>query len=101
MYSKVNDRGHFGVSKVIFGETRHRHPYGIYNPVIDMEGKYGMTQGAMAIKVDTLEEAISISKFIESNTFSKILRSSSFSMFRIDWKLFTELKKDFWTEKKY
>ena len=51
MYSKVNDRGHFGVSKVIFGES------GIYKPVIDMEGKYGMTHGAMAIQVDNLEEA--------------------------------------------
>jgi hypothetical protein len=32
MYSNVNDRGHFGVSKVIFGES------GIHNPIIDMEG---------------------------------------------------------------
>jgi len=90
MYSKFNDKGHFGVSKVIFGDG------GIFNPVIDMEGNYGMTEHAMAIKVDTLEEATSIGKFIESDTFKKILRSCSFSLFRIDWNLFTELKKDFW-----
>jgi len=92
MYSKFNDKGHFGVSKVIFGES------GIYNPVIDMEGKYGMTHGAMAIKVDTLEEATYISKVIESDTFNKILRSCSFSLFRIDWNIFKEFKKDFWKE---
>jgi len=92
MYSKVNDRGHFGVSKVIFGES------GIYNPVIDMEGKYGMTHGVMAIKVDNLEEANFISKAIESDKFDKIIQSCIFSSFRIDWNVFKEFKKDFWKE---
>ena len=92
MYSKVNDRGHFGVSKVIFGES------GIYNPVIDMEGKYGMTHGVMAIKVDNLEEANFISKAIESDKFDKIIQSCIFSSFRIDWNIFKEFKKDFWKE---
>lgn len=92
MYSKVNDRGHFGVSKVIFGES------GIYKPVIDMEGKYGMTHGAMAIQVDNLEEATFISKVIESDKFDKIIQSCIFSSFRIDWNIFKEFKKDFWKE---
>lgn len=90
MYSKVNDRGHFGVSKVIFGES------GIYNPVIDMEGKYGMTHGAMAIQVNSLEEATVISKVIESDKFNKIIQSCIFSSFRIDWNIFKEFKQDFW-----
>lgn len=92
MYSKVNDRGHFGVSKVIFGES------GIYKPVIDMDGKYGMTQGAMAIQVDNLEEATFISKVIESDKFDKVIQSCIFSSFRIDWNIFKEFKKDFWKE---
>ena len=92
MYSKVKDKGHFGISKVIFGDS------GIYNPVIDMEGKYGMTEHSMAIKVDTLEEATSIRKVIESDTFNKILQSCSFSLFMIDWNIFKEFKKDFWKE---
>ena len=92
MYSKVNDRGHFGVSKVIFGES------GIYKPVIDMEGKYGMTHGAMAIQVDNLEEATFISKVIESDKFDKVIQSCIFSSFRIDWNIFKEFKKDFWKE---
>lgn len=92
MYSKVNDRGHFEVSKVIFGES------GIYKPVIDMNGKYGMTHGAMAIQVDNLEEATNISKVIESDIFDKIIQSCIFSSFRIDWNIFKEFKKDFWKE---
>jgi hypothetical protein len=50
MYSKVNDRGHFGVSKVIFGEA------GINDVIIDMDGEYGLTNGAIGIKINTLEE---------------------------------------------
>lgn len=92
MYSNVNDRGHFGLSKVIFGES------GIYNPVIDMEGKYGMTHGAMAIQVDNLEEAKNISKVIQGDKFDKIIKSCLFSSFRIDWNIFKDFKKDFWKE---
>ncbi len=92
MYSKVNDKGHFGVAKVIFGDS------GIYNPVIDMEGKYGMTQHSMAIKVDSLEEATNISKVIESDKFDKIIQSCLYSSYAIDWNIFKEFKKDFWKE---
>ena len=92
MYSSVNDRGHFGVSKVIFGDS------GIYKPVIDMEGKYGMTQHSMAIQVDNLEEATYISKVIESDKFDKIIQSCLYSSYAIDWNIFKEFKKDFWKE---
>ena len=92
MYSNVNDRGHFGVPKVIFGES------GIYNPIIDMEGKYAMTHGAMAIQVDNLEEATCISKAIQSDEFDKVIKSCIFSSFRIDWNVFKQFKKDFWKE---
>jgi len=92
MYSTVNDRGHFGVSKVIFGDS------GIYKPVIDMDGKYGMTQHSMAIQVDNLEEATNISKVIESDKFDKIIQSCLYSSYAIDWNIFKEFKKDFWKE---
>jgi hypothetical protein len=92
MYSSVNDRGHFGISKVIFGDS------GIYNPVIDMDGKYGMTQHSMAIRVDDLEEATYIGKVIESDKFDKIIKSCLYSSYAIDWNIFKEFKKDFWTE---
>ena len=92
LYSKINDKGHFGISKVIFGQT------GIYNPIIDMEGKYGMTQHAMAIQVDNLEEATNISKAIQSDKFNKIIKSTLFSLYAIDWNIFKEFKRDFWKE---
>jgi hypothetical protein len=92
MYSKVNDRGHFSISKVIFGDS------GIYNTIIDMEGKYGMTQHSMAIRVDNLEEAINVDKAIKSDKFNKIIQSCLYSTYAIDWNIFKGFKKDFWKE---
>jgi len=92
MYSSINTKGHFGVPKVIFGET------GIYNAIIDEKGEYGMTQHAMAIPFDNIEEATNIKKAIESKEFKKLLDSCSWSNYMIDWRLFTYFKKDFWRE---
>ena len=92
-YSKTNDKGHFGVSKVIFGES------GIYNAIIDMKGKYGMTQHSMGITVNNIEEAENIKRVLESEIFRKeVLDACSWSNFQIDWRLFTYFKKDFWKE---
>ncbi len=90
MYSSRDDKGHFGISKVIFGET------GICNAVIDLEGKYGMTQGAMAIEVRNKLDGEKLKKYLESDEFNNILSACSWSNYRIDWRLFTFFKKDFW-----
>jgi len=92
MYSSRNDNGHFGISKVIFGEA------GINHVIIDMKGEYAMTQGAIAIQIDSLSEAEHISRAIQSEKFQNILQSCMWSNFRIDWRLFTYFKKDFWKE---
>jgi hypothetical protein len=49
MYSKVNDKGHFGVPKVIFGEA------GINDVIIDINGEYGLTNGAIGIKINSID----------------------------------------------
>lgn len=91
-YSSVNNRGHFGIPKVIFGES------GIGDVIIDINGDYGMTQGAMAIIVSDIEEASNIKKALLSNKFNDFLKTVMWSNFRIDWRLFSYLKKDFWKE---
>lgn len=92
IYSSINDKGHFGISKVIFGDN------GLNDAIIDMEGKYGMSENSMAIKVDNIEEAINIKKALLSNSFKEIIKSCIIGNFRIDWRLFKEFKKDFWKE---
>ena len=92
MFSSRNDNGHFGISKVIFGDS------GIYDAIIDMDGALGMTQHSMAIEVETIEDANNIKNVIIGKKFTDFLESVIWSNFQIDWRLFTHLKKDFWKE---
>ena len=91
-YTNDNSKGFFGIKKVIFGDS------GINEPIIDLEGKYGMTQHAMAISIKNEKEGIELSKFLKSNYFTNILRACMWSGFQIDWRLFTYLKNNFWDE---
>lgn len=91
-YSSRNDKGHFGIPKIIFGEA------GINHVVLDIDGQYGMTQGAIGIVIDTKEEGEIISKALMTDEFKDILNSCSWGNFRIDWQLITFIRKDFWRE---
>jgi hypothetical protein len=92
MYSNDNKRGHFGVSKVIFGES------GINNPIIDIDGIYGMTHGAMGIKINSKEEGEKLSKALTNEKFQEIINSCTYSTYRIDWNIFKDLRRNFWEE---
>jgi len=81
----------FGKKKVIFGESGFHG-----NTILDNEGKYGMTQGAMAIPFSTKKEGLRIKKALESTEFYKILKAMSFGNFRIDWRIFLFMKRDFY-----
>ena len=92
MYSKLNNKGHFGIGKVIFGEA------GINNVIIDDKGEFGLTNGAIGIEFDNIENAHDLKKALESKKFNDVLKSCMFSSYRIDWNIFKELNKDFWKE---
>ena len=89
-YSSINDKGHFGISKVIFGES------GINSVVIDLEGKYGMTQGAIALPVVDAVEARLLETALLSKKLKSIIKSCLWGNFRIEYKLFALFKKDFY-----
>ena len=90
VWSNKNDNGFYGIKKVIFGES------GIYNPIIDIEGTYAMSQGAMAIIIDDNIEGEKLSKFLTSSVFNKIIKACLWSSFRIEWGMFKDLKKNFY-----
>lgn len=90
MYSSKNDNGFFGIKKVIFGDS------GINDPVIDITGKYGMTQHSMAIVISNKSEADKLVEFLTSVYFTNILQACMWSNFQIDWRLFTYFKNNFW-----
>ena len=90
VWSNKNNNGFYGIKKVIFGES------GIYNPIIDIDSKYAMSQGAMAIIINDLKEGEKLSEAISSNEFNKIIKACLWSSFRIEWGIFKDFKKDFW-----
>lgn len=92
LYSNCCDKGHFGISKVIFGDN------GLNDVVIDLNGEYGMSENSMAIQVDNLQEACNIKNALLSNKFNDIIKSMMFGNFRIDWRIFSSFKRDWWKE---
>lgn len=90
-YSDRQDRGHFGISKLIIGES------GIGDPILDVEGEYGMTQGAMGLQIKSEEEGEKILEALESKEMSKVLNACQWSGFRIDPRLFRQFRKDWHT----
>jgi len=90
-YSSDNTKGHFRVPKVIFGLG------GINDCIVDIEGEFGMTQGAMAIKITDEEEAMLIKNGLENEIFKKLMKTSClWGNYTLEWRLFTYLKKDFY-----
>jgi hypothetical protein len=82
---------HFKIKKIIFGET------GYDNMVLDKNGKYGCTCCSFGIEI--IDENFEIiKKALLTIEFKEIINSCSWSNFRIDWRLFTYFKKDFWKE---
>ena len=90
MYSSVNDRGMFGIPKIIFGDS------GQELVVKDFDGKYGMTQHAIGIQVDSINELNKLANFIKSSKFKEIVEMCSWSSYALDWNIFKYFKKDFY-----
>jgi hypothetical protein len=95
MYSSNNQRGHFGVPKLIFGNGT--------NPtsIIDREGQYGLTQFAFGI-VDSPENLPLIERAIKSEKFQKINKNTKYVATAgnplVYPKIVELFRKDFWRE---
>ena len=91
-YTNDNTRNGFNISKIIFGEA------GINKIILDKEGKYGLTDGCIGINITNYSnnEINNIIKALESNKFKQFLQYFSFSIFRVEWRIFNYIKKDFY-----
>lgn len=97
-YTSDNTKAFFGIKKVIFGDGAFNESRGILNnPVVDLTGKYGMTQHAIAITVADEEDAKALVKYLTSTYFGNILLACKWSgSYQLDWRLFTYFKNNFW-----
>ena len=91
IYSKHTENGHFGIPKLIFGDS------GIYNCIIDYKGAYGMSEHAIGLIGYTPNEMLEIKQILESPMFFEtFIKPCMWSNFQIDWRLFSYLRKDFY-----
>jgi len=91
-YTSRTDKGHFGIPKIMFGES------GINDCIIDVKGEYGMTQQAMALPIKDHKDGLKAKEYLMSEDFKNILNACSWSNFRIDWRMFTYFKEGFWRD---
>jgi hypothetical protein len=84
------DKGHFGVPKVILSFGEFQYPYN------DWKGEYGMSQICYGLKISSKEEGDQIVKAINSAKFKEILKYTKWSTFQTDWRMFKEFRPDFW-----
>jgi hypothetical protein len=87
-WSSINDRGHYGLSKVIFGS-------GATGFITDEKGKYALTQYAYGI-VDKIENLPKILKALESPQFGDLIKAISVSTAEINRRALKYFKKDFY-----
>lgn len=90
-YSNLNNRGHFGLPKVIW--TNGSSSY----PIIDETGEYGLTEFSYAI-VDDVKNLKYIQTALMSDRFLKEVMSFRGLGNIYDKKIISTLKKDFWKE---
>ena len=79
----------FGVSKVILNVNEKQYP------VLDMSGKYGLSQLSFAIPIRTKTEGERIIQCIESPVFQDVLRATKWGSFQTDYRMFHYFRKDF------
>ena len=90
-YSSEDTHGHFGVPKVIFSN-------GSSVPIIDADGKYGLTQFSYAI-ADTPDNLVRIQKAMLTPRFLSIMNECQLiGKHRYTYKVVAMLKKDFWKQ---
>jgi len=91
-YTNTRDASIFDPLKVIFGDS------GINAPVVDLEGRYGMTQHSMALVVRDAEDATACVSVLTSPIFNEILKACRWSNYQIKWSLFSGLRAGFWRD---
>jgi hypothetical protein len=91
-YTNSNTNGHFGIKKVIFGDS------GVDNAVLDLKGEYGMTHHAIAIPINDEKDGNELITFLKSENFRKIQKMTCWSNYAIEPKVFLSFKEGFWRD---
>jgi len=92
-YTSINDKGHFGISKLIWSNGRIIS----VGSLIDTNGEYGITEFAYAI-IDDSDKLPYIKKAFDNPNFRYLMEQCSISDMSINRKVIALFRKDFWKE---
>ena len=92
-YSNTNEKGHFGISKVLLNFNGKQYSYKEQN---DYEGKFGMSQNSFGLPISSKEEGDLILKAIDTPAFKKIIAGTKWSTFQTDYRMFKHFRKDWY-----
>jgi hypothetical protein len=92
-YSEINNKGHFGIPKLVWSNGR----ISSVGSFIDYNGQYGLMEYSYAI-VDTIENLERIKLVFDSTEFKNLMELCSVGMLTINHKVLATFRKDFWKE---
>lgn len=92
-YSNINNKGHFGISKLVMSNGRLLS----VGCILDVEGKYGMTEYAFAI-VDDIANLPRIKQAIDNSDFRDIMLQCAVNDEYLNKRILATFRKDFWKE---
>lgn len=92
-YSNLNDKGHYGVPKLIWSNGR----VSSVGSFIDMNGEYGLTQFSYGI-IDEPKNLLNIKKAFDTKRFRDLMEACAMSDMSINRKVIATFRKDFWKE---
>lgn len=91
-YSSVNNKGHFGIPKLIWGNGGYE-----MGSFLDVNGEYALTQFAYAIS-DNIKNLPLIKKAFDSKEFRNVMKSFDGGDSNINRKVISLFRKDFWKQ---
>ena len=92
-YSKINDKGHYGISKLVWSNFRISSA----GSMIDINGEYALTQFSYGI-VDEPNNLPNIKKAFDNKKFRDLMEACAVSDMSINRKVIATFRKDFWKE---
>ena len=92
-YSNTNMKGHFGISKLIWGNGRIKS----IGSCADVNGEYALTQFTYAI-VDDANVIDKIKQAFDSKEFRDLMQNCTVSDMKISNKVIATFRKDFWVD---
>ena len=89
-YSSRNDLGHFNVPKIIWSRTN------FVNNVLDIDGKYGLSESSVAVQVKNADEGEMIKKCFMTTKFKLFMESMRYGNYSYEFRIFNYLKDGIW-----